>query len=164
MPPLTNPRQTVLVTVREEMDIMGKAIQKDNIITIAWHMPVSVEPELYAIAIGKGKFSAKMIQKSRSFVINFISKDLKEQALFCGRNHGEHIDKFEGSGLTKEESDLIDCPRIKEVLGYMECELIQEIDAGDHIIFLGKSLKSELKNNDKRLFHIGGNDFTTTID
>ena len=161
MSELTDPRQVILVTSREEMDIMGKKEVKDNIITIAWHMPVSFNPNLYAISIGKTRFSCEIIKKSKAFAVNFVPFELKKQVLVCGTKSGIHIDKFKEAGLTKEECKSIDCPRIKEALAYIECEVINEVDAGDHIIFVGKVLNSEIKKNGKRLLQ-RGNDFVTT--
>jgi len=158
MSELTDPRQVILVTSREEMDILGKKVEKDNIITLAWHMPVSFNPKLYAIAIGKTRFSCEMIKKSKAFVVNFVPFGLKEKALICGTKSGMHIDKFKESGLEKEEAKSVDCARIKEALGYMECEVINEVDAGDHIIFIGKVLNSEIKKGGKRLLQ-KANDF-----
>ena len=151
MSELTDPRQVILVTSREEMDIFGKKEIKDNIITIAWHMPVSFNPNLYAVSIGKTRFSAEIIKKSKAFAVNFVGPLLKEQVLFCGTKSGMHIDKFSEAKLTKEECESIDCPRIKEALGYIECEVINEVDAGDHIIFIGKVLNSNIKKDGKRL-------------
>lgn len=157
-----NPRQVVLVTSRADMKIMGKDILKDNIITLAWHMPVSFSPSLYAIAVGKTRFSCGLIKKSKSFVVNFLPYSLKEKAVICGSKSGEHIDKFAEAKLTKEESSSVDCPRIKEAAGYLECEVVNEVEAGDHIIFIGKVLKSEEKEEVNRLFQVGGGVFTTT--
>jgi len=76
------------------------------------------------------------------------------------------MDKFKESGLTKEEADNIDCVRIKEAIGYHECEVVNEVDAGDHTIFIGKVVNSELKKETKRLFQgsssAKGYGFTTT--
>ena len=151
MSELTDPRQVILVTCREEMDILGKKQVKDNIITIAWHMPVSFDPNLYAISVGKTRFSCEVITKSKAFVVNFVPFTLKDKALICGTKSGTHIDKFKESGLGKEEAKSVDCPRIKEALGYIECEVVNEVDAGDHIIFIGKVLNSEVKKTGKRL-------------
>jgi len=163
MPSIHHPRQVILVSSRAQMNIMGKETEKDNIITLAWHMPVSFSPELYAISIGKTRFSCKMIQKSRCFVVNFIPYELKQQAVFCGSRSGEHINKFKESGLTMEEANSIDCGKIKEAIGYLECAVENEVDAGDHIVFIGKVINSELKETGKRLLQ-GGKDFTTTKD
>ena len=163
MPSINNPRQVILVTSREEVEVMGKTIPKDNIITVAWHMPVSHEPMLYAVAIGKTRFSAKLIKISKSFVVNFVPKSLEKAAVICGTTSGEHADKFEKAGLTKEEAQNIDCPKIKEAIGYLECEVINEIEAGDHIIFIGQIVNAELKKSERRLFQAHESGFTTTI-
>lgn len=162
MPKITNPRQVILVTSRANIPILGKEVVKDNIITLAWNMPVSFEPMLYAIAIGKTRFSCKLIQKSKAFVVNFVSPELEKQALYCGSHSGDDTDKFKGAKLTKEEAKKLDCPRIKEAIGYFECKVINEVDAGDHIIFVGKIVNSELKKEGKRLIYKGNNEFTTT--
>lgn len=151
MSELTDPRQVVLVSCREEMDILGKKQVKDNIITLAWHMPVSFNPNLYAISVGKTRFSCEIIKKSKAFVVNFVSDNLAKEALVCGTKSGAHIEKFKEAGLTKEEASSLDCPRIKEASAYMECEVINEVDAGDHIIFIGRVLNSKVKKSGKRL-------------
>ena len=166
MAAIYNPRQVILVTCRAEMDILGKKQLKDDIITLSWHMPVSFDPAVYAIAIGTAKFSSKLIQKSGVFVVNFIPNELEKQALFCGTHHGEHMDKFKETKLTKEESEKINCPRIKEALAYLECELINTVEAGDHFIFIGKVINSAEIKQGKRLFQgpsEAGYKFTTTI-
>ena len=114
-------------------------------------MPTSFSPQLYAISVGKTRFSCKLIQKSKAFVVNFMDIKNEKEVLFCGTNSGEHIDKFKESGLTKEEAEKLDCARIKEALAYAECEVINEIETGDHIIFVGKVLTSDVKKHGKRI-------------
>jgi len=161
MSELTDPRQVILVTSREEVDIMGKKQVKDNIITIAWHMPASFNPRLYAVSIGKTRFSAEVIGKSKAFVVNFIPFSLKDKALTVGTKSGTHIDKFAEAGLTREDSESIDCPRVAEALAYIECEVVQEVEAGDHIIFIGKVVNSHIKEGGKRLLQMAGGFITT---
>ena len=161
-----NPRQTILVTCRASVKdkFSGKKAIKDNIIVLDWHMPLSFDPFLYAISIGKTRYSLNLIKESKVFVVNFMPFHLKEDVLFCGRNSGEHLDKFKETTLTKEESEKIDCPRIKQVLAYLECEVIQEIETGDHILFIGKVVHSDELEKGKRIFHTEKDDFTTTQD
>jgi flavin reductase (DIM6/NTAB) family NADH-FMN oxidoreductase RutF len=159
---LANPRQTVLVTCRSHVEVMGKKVEKDNAITVGWHMPVSFEPQIYAISIGKSRFSHKIITEGKCFVVNFIPLSMKEAAVICGRRSGEHLDKFKLAGLKTDEAENVDCFRISGAIGYLECEVFQEIDVGDHTIFLGKVMHGELIKEGKRLFHTDGDKFTTT--
>jgi flavin reductase (DIM6/NTAB) family NADH-FMN oxidoreductase RutF len=159
---LTNPRQTVIVTCRSRAHVMGKEVEKDNAITVDWHMPVSFKPQLYAIAIGNTRFSHRLIHESRAFVVNFLPSTMKDAAIYCGRHTGEHRNKIKEAGLTMHDADNVDCFRIGGAVGFMECEVVQEIDAGDHTIFIGKVVHADLVKEEKRLFHTDGDKFTTT--
>jgi flavin reductase (DIM6/NTAB) family NADH-FMN oxidoreductase RutF len=159
---IINPRQTVLVTSRADVDVAGKSMEKDDIITLDWHTPLSFNPMLYAVVIAKARFSYKLIHESRVFAVNFMSIDNKKDVIFCGTNSGEFIDKFEETKLTKQEADKIDCSVIKESLAVIECEVVNEVEAGDHVIFIGRILGKKLNKEGKRIFHKDNYEFTTT--
>ena len=156
------PCQVILVTTRGSTELLGKTVTKDNIITMAWHSPLSFEPMLYGISIGKTRFSHKLVEDSKVFAVNFMTHDHKDKALYCGRNSGISVDKFEKSGLTKEECESIDCCRIKEAAACLECEVIDSFDVGDHTFFVGKIIKAVQKSDKKRLLYSGREQFTTT--
>ena len=156
MPDIDGPRQVILVTCREG--------GKDNIITIAWHMPTSFIPRLYTISVGKTRFSHDMIKNSQVFCVNFMAADQRKGMEACGSMSGRNADKFESSGLKKESCRKIDCPRIKEALGHLECQVVDAFETGDHTIFIGKVLDSETKGSGKRLYHITGSKYTTSSD
>ncbi len=153
---LSNPRQTVLLTVRAD--------GKDNIITLDWHTPLSFGPMMYGVCIGKTRYSLELVRKSKVFVVNFMGKEFEKEVLFCGRHSGRSFDKFKETSLEKEESETINCPRIRQALGYLECEVEREVETGDHIFFIAKVKKAELKRKGKRLFHMFADNFTTTED
>lgn len=164
---LANPRQTVLVTCREYITkrFSGTDEEKDNIIAIDWHSPLSFKPMMYGISVSKDRFSYKLIHESKVFVVNFMSKNNEKEVLFCGRNTGEHMDKFKESGLTAEDAESVECYRIKEALAYIECKVIKEVETGDHVIIIGEvSNHSGNSNLKDRLFHVAKDKFTTTID
>lgn len=158
-----NPRQVILVSSEGSVNLLGKSVAKDDIAPVTWHMPVSKEPMLYAISLGKDRFSLKLIRSSKVFIVNFVPHTLRKKVAICGSHSGEHFDKFEKAKLTREEGISVHANRVKEALGHLECEVIKEIDAGDHVILLGRVLRAELKKNGKRLFHLNGNRFTTTL-
>lgn len=149
-----NPRQVILVSSRYK--------DKDNVMTLAWHSPASFAPELYTIFVGKQRFSYDMIKQSKCFCVNFISKDDKELALIAGRKSGRDVDKFEE--IEKEECEKIDCPRVKNAVAFMECELVDEIEIGDHVVFVGKVVNKKELRKGGRLFQMEGDTFTTTKD
>lgn len=158
------PRQVILVTCRGEVKkkFSPEKEIKDNVLTLSWHMPMSYDPPLYAIALGKGKYSLNLIKDSNVFVINFMPTELEKEVLFCGRNSGEHLDKFKETKLEKEEAEKIDCPKIKQALAHLECEVVNEIETGDHIILIGKILNIKKIKKGKRIYQVKGDEFTTT--
>lgn len=161
---ISNPTQTALVTCRGKAVVLGRNVKKDNIITVDWYMPISFEPSLYAVAIGRKRFSQEIIHSSAVFCINFVPYELSEQARFCGTNRGELLDKFAATKLTSVQCSKIDCPRIGEALAYLECKVIKEFEVGDHILFIGQVVEAIETRKGKRLIHLDGDKFTTTVD
>jgi flavin reductase (DIM6/NTAB) family NADH-FMN oxidoreductase RutF len=159
---LINPRQTVLVTSRGKAIVLGHEREKDDAIAIDWHMPASFTPFMYAISVGKKRFSYKLIKESGVFAVNFMPFELAKEVLFCGRHSGEYMDKIAEAGLKKQDASRIDCPVLPDSAGWLECKVLQEIDSGDHAIFIGEVI-SETNNSKgfKRVFHTGTDEFAT---
>jgi len=157
-----HPRQVVLVSVRGSAEALGKEVHRDNIITLAWHTPLSFDPEMYGICVGKNRFSYKLIKQSRAFAVNFASHDMKDPAVYCGTSTGANVEKFDRPDITKQECEKIDCPCIAEAVAVLECELVEEVETGDHVFFIGKVLRSDVRDDKARLFHCGADQFTTT--
>ncbi|MCK5025984.1 MAG: flavin reductase family protein [Nanoarchaeota archaeon] len=164
MSELTGPSQAVLVTTRAFIEdrFSTNKRTRDNIMATASCMQTSQNPALYAISIAKQGYSSKLIKNSSVFALNFMPYHLKDETIKCSKLSGEHIDKFKEAGLSKTEAATIDCPLISEAIGHMECEVINEIETGDQVIFIGKALRSELKRQGKRLYHIDLENLTTT--
>jgi flavin reductase (DIM6/NTAB) family NADH-FMN oxidoreductase RutF len=147
------PRQVIVVSSRYN--------NKDNAMTLSWHSPASFNPALYSIYVSKERFSYNLIKKSKCFCVNFLSKNDGEIALVAGRKSGKDFDKF--SVLEKLECEKISCPRLREAVAFLECELVDEFEVGDHVVFVGKVVNSKVLKESKRLFQVKGNEFTTTV-
>ncbi len=149
------PAQTVLVTSRSE-DV-------DNVIPCSFHMPVSVEPERYAIAVEKETLTKSLIEKSKVFVVNFMPYRYVDEVKKCNLISGKHVNKFDNTALRKADCNKVDCSYIKESSAFIECELVNSIDSGDHIILIGEIINQTSNNDEKRLLQKDNNSFTTTI-
>ena len=124
---------------------------KDNVMTAAWTFPLSIDPPLFGVSIGKSRFSYRMIDKSKEFVINIPSQDMKEAALICGRNSARDSDKFALAKLTKEKSAKVAAPSIAESIISIECEVIDSKEIGDHVLFIGKPVNITKRKPGKRI-------------
>ncbi|MCX7661060.1 MAG: flavin reductase family protein, partial [Candidatus Omnitrophica bacterium] len=144
---------------------------KSNIITLAWHMPISLKPPIIGIAVAKSHFSAELILKSKEFIVNIPDWSLLDKVIYCGKHSGKDIDKFKETGFTPQRAKkLSTVPKISECIGSIECCLREYKEIGDHFLFLGEALYAEAEEeffkNDiwdtKRcalIYHLGANFF-----
>ena len=159
------PMQTILVTCN---DTAGRT----NIITLAWHTPISRNPPYYGISIAPKRHSHTLIKKRKEFVINFIPYSLVEAVQYCGTHSGKTTDKLCKTGLTLAPSKMLSTPLIQEGYAHLECRLVKSISLGDHTFFIGEviaisaendAFKDELLRTDQihPLYYIGENAYTT---
>jgi flavin reductase (DIM6/NTAB) family NADH-FMN oxidoreductase RutF len=155
---VVNPMPTSLVTTRGK-DSRGKIV--DNVLTIAWQCPLSFQPQMFGISVAKTRYSFSLISESKVFCVNFLTYEQKDLALSCGQTTGMNTDKFQKFRIAKDECETIDCCRLANYSGYLECEVVEQVDVGDHVFFIGKVLKSSGTADSKRLLHLGEGRFTT---
>jgi flavin reductase (DIM6/NTAB) family NADH-FMN oxidoreductase RutF len=159
-----NPRQTVLLTCRGHATVFGRTEEFDEVLPLDWHSPASMDPPLYAVFVPANAPVAELIRSSRAFCVNFMPASAVDRIIKAGRSAAlPHMDKFVAARLTRADcSKLVDCPRVREALGWLECELLEERPAGDRVSFLGRVIWSELPRDGPRPFHLEGERYVTT--
>jgi len=161
---LLHPRLVVLVSC---VDKAGK----ENVITLAWSMPVSINPPIVVVSIAPKRHSHRLIEETKEFVINIPTMNIVQETLFCGRRSGRIYDKFREIRLTTLPAKMVKPPIIKECVAHLECKLEEQITVGDHTLFIGRVLtaytdkgvfdeKFDVKKV-KPIYHMGGDDFVT---
>ena len=159
------PMQAALVTCNDEQG-------KTNVITIAWHTPISKKPPLYGISIAPSRHSHELIKKTKEFVINFAPYNIADKVHFCGTHSGRKTDKIKEQNLTLLESQKLKTPIIKQCFAHLECKLFDSIPLGDHTFFVGEivnvlsdenAFKNDLLDNQKikPCYYLGNNIYTT---
>jgi flavin reductase (DIM6/NTAB) family NADH-FMN oxidoreductase RutF len=114
------------------------AMEKPNIITIAWTGTVCSNPAMVSISIRKERYSYDIIKESGEFVINLVTKDLVRQADYCGVKSGREVDKFKEMKLTPFPSKTVAVPAISESPVNIECKVTQILPLGSHDLFLAE--------------------------
>ena len=130
---LIYPSPVVLVTSADKKG-------NDNIITIAWTANLSRKPVCMGIAVGKTKYSINLINETMEFCVNIPSRSMIEKIDKCSFTHGSSTDKFAFSELTKKDADFITPKLIDECPINIECKVINVLDLGANILFVGKVL------------------------
>ena len=133
------PRLTVLVTTGTP--------NKPNAIAIAWSSPLSAHPPLIGILIAPSRHSFHLLRDQRDFVIAVPSRDLANEVLYVGSHSGKTENKFENCGLTAISADLVAAPLVEECPINIECKLRDEVQTGDHSLFIGEAVKTHIKDD-----------------
>lgn len=132
------PRALFLLSTSASVQVLGKEMEKDNLMALDWFMPLSKEPMMCAIAVKKTRFTYQLLKRSNVFILNLMDSSKKKEVQYCAENSGEFLDKFAKSGLTRIEGSSVHCCAIKEAIARYECEIISEIETGDHSLFIAK--------------------------
>lgn len=157
---ILHPRQTILCTVQFE--------QETNIITLAWTMIISRNPPIVAISVSPKRHSHDLIEGAKEFTLNIPTKQNIKEVFYCGTHSGRTVDKFAETNLTSLDGININCPRIKESIGHIECKVIDSKQYGDHTLFVGevvtclwkKDISQETALEEIEIpYHLGGNKF-----
>ncbi len=98
-------------------------MEKSNIITVAWTGILNTNPAMCYISVRPERYSYNIIKETREFVINLTTKDLAYATDWCGVKSGKNFDKFKEMKLTKEKSNFVKCPAIKESPVSVECRV-----------------------------------------
>ena len=115
-------------------------MEKSNIITVAWTGIINTNPAMCYISVRPERYSYDIIKETGEFVINLTSKDLTYVTDWCGVKSGRDVDKFKEMKLTKEESNFVNCPSIKESPVSIECKVKEIKELGSHHMFIAEVL------------------------
>jgi flavin reductase (DIM6/NTAB) family NADH-FMN oxidoreductase RutF len=109
-----------------------------NVITLAWVGVACSVPPMLTIAVRPERFSRKMLQETREFVVNVPSTDLAWAVDYCGTRSGRNEDKFAAAGLTPAPATRVKAPLIAECPINMECVVRHELSLGTHDLLIGE--------------------------
>jgi len=160
------PMQAVLVTCKSK--------GKTNIVTVAWHTPISLKPPLYGISLSPRRYSFELIKESKEFAINFAPFKILEKVHYCGTHSGKSVDKVNETSLSFIQAKKIKVPLIEECYAHLECRLRDTIELGDHFFVVGEVVsaiinddafeKDILKIEDVKPVYYLGDSMYTTVD
>jgi len=107
---------------------------------------VTSEPPKIAICINKKNLTYEFIQNSKIFAISILSKETPMNFIGqFGFKSGKEIDKFKDInykvGETGAHIVLDNCT------GYLEAEVVNQIDVETHSLFIGKVVNAEVIND-----------------
>jgi flavin reductase (DIM6/NTAB) family NADH-FMN oxidoreductase RutF len=137
------PEQVVIAIAKDKS---GKA----NPITLGWTMFASGNPPMMAIAVAAGHYSIKAIEHAKCFTLAYPSAEMAQAALFFGSHSGRDTDKLAETGCRTEPARQIDSVLLSDAVANFECVEESRMQAGDHIIYIGRVVAAHVNTDPKR--------------
>jgi flavin reductase (DIM6/NTAB) family NADH-FMN oxidoreductase RutF len=98
---------------------------------------VSLDPPLVLVNIAKSAYGLKLFTDAPGFAVNILAENQRDLSnTFASRG----ADKFAG---VKWSQGPTGSPLLEGVVAWFDCEYFEQVDAGDHIILIGKVLDYE---------------------
>ena len=110
-----------------------------NAMIASWVSQVSYEPLLIMIAVHPNRYSHYLIERSGCFALHVLSRD-----------QSDYLSRFKGSGPQEKFAGIqwqpgaTGCPLLKNCMAYFECEVRARYAPGNHTLFIGEVLTSQV--------------------
>ncbi len=118
--------------------IVAGTVEKPNPMTADWVVPLSFNPPLLGVAIGKRRYTRKLIEEQKDFVVSVPTMELLRDVWIAGTLSGARENKAERMSVTFIPSEKVRAPSIKECQANLECRVVNEVETGDHVFFVGE--------------------------
>lgn len=109
--------------------------------TVNWVTQVSFEPPLVVVGVKADSNAHAVIKEAGAFALNVLGKDQPKVAFAFFKPVEPVGDTIGGETFRpgRTESPILEsCP------GYLECELVETVERGDHSVFVGKVVDAGL--------------------
>ncbi len=118
-------------------------------LTVNSFASVSLDPLLILWSIGKQAFTYEIFKNTDRFAVNILAHDQAAVAgLFASRLAAQ--EKFAGCNWHQSEQQL---PVIEDAVAVLQCKTFKQVEAGDHLIFIGEVIAVERKDELPLLYH-----------
>jgi flavin reductase (DIM6/NTAB) family NADH-FMN oxidoreductase RutF/rubredoxin len=112
-------------------------------------LQVTSEPVKIAICSNKNNFTTELIKKHEAFSISILSQETAPETFGkFGYKSGIDFDKMVGSKIKYGSTGV---PIVlDDAIAYLECKLLQTIDVGSHLLFIGELINSDIIETTKK--------------
>ena len=123
---------------------------KVNAMTAAWVSRASFDPPIITVAVGRGRYTYELIVKSGVFAVSTLSAEQVPLGKHFGLKSGRKHDKF---ASVDYETKATGSPILKDCAAWMDCRVLNGVDAGDHVVFIGEIIDAWVNSNKETLIY-----------
>ncbi len=120
-----------------------------HVTLVSWLTQVSIEPPLIAVAIRRESQTLDLVRWSSAFGISVMERGAEALAARLGRSSADAPDKLKGVEL--RSGPVLGVPLLAASVGWLECRVLDQMSAGDHVLFLAEVVEAGLGNDGQPL-------------
>ena len=129
-------KKTLLRKIPHGLFICGVTEGEDvNGFTASWVTQGSFEPPLVVMAVRADSASNGMIRRTGKFSLNVLAADQKDLAAVFFKPQKGMGGRFDAAPY---QLGALGLPILDSGLGGVECEVVGQVDHGDHTVFVGE--------------------------
>ena len=136
---------------------------RDNVMTMSWHMMVEFTPPLIACVVSQADYSFAALRATRQCVIAVPAARLAKTVVAIGNCTGRTTDKFAAFGLTRSPARRVEPPLLAECLANLECEVADTRLVNRYGLFIlevVQAWRDPRQRNAKTIHHRGRGEFS----
>ena len=138
---LTSPNPLTLVCTKKEDG-------STNISTISWGMPLSFNPNLFAVAINHGSHAGERIRETGEVVLTIPSIGSESYIMGCGSTNGGKVNKAKEFNIELMSVDGTDIQIPTHTTAAVIGKLVRYEETGDHNLYIFE-VKSVFANEEE---------------
>lgn len=103
--------------------------------TVNWVTQTAFQPPLVVVGVKSDSSAHTIIKESKNFALNILGKDQKSQAFTFFKPLEREANSIGGEPFRR---GTLGAPILERAPAFIECQLVQTVEMGDHSIFVGE--------------------------
>lgn len=131
-------RRRVLWSMPSGLYLVGsRAGDRLNLMTLNWATQVAFEPKLLAISVEREALTHELISRGKVFSLCVLDREDRAVVRKFAKPAELDADRRTLSGFAFRSAST-GAPILAKCLAYVDCEVRQEVQVGDHTLFVGE--------------------------
>ncbi len=133
-------RRRVLWKMPSGLYVVGATdnAERRNAMTLNWATQVSFDPKWLGIGVERTAFTHELIDAGRVFALNLVDREDRAIVRRFTKPVDVDLDAKTLNGFPYVDGPLTGAPVLAQAVAYVECEVRQTVEVGNHTLFLGE--------------------------
>ena len=133
--------------------VTAKCEDKEDAVLASWVNQCAFDPPAVTIALATLRQARLLVEGAGAFIVNVLPKDDMALLKYFSR---PPEDIFKGVMTRK---GLEDIRILIDAVAYLECEVVQSMQAGDHVVYVGEIVGGKTLKGGDPYIHVRDNGF-----